>query len=80
MTTDNNPVTVVQDTNPDTPHDTVVTARFSRKRIGQALGTAFAVVAGLAIFGSAMKERGKNEFIDDVRTAADDTDETVDKS
>lgn len=72
-----NPVTVVPDNNPDTPEDTVVTARFNRKKLVKYVGIATGAVAGLALFGSAMKKSGKKEFIEDVRTAnGDDVDET----
>jgi hypothetical protein len=72
---DQAPVTVTTDNNPSTTEDTVVTARFNRKKLAQWAGTAAAVVGGLAIFGSVMKTRGKAELIEDARCSSDDTDE-----
>lgn len=76
--TENNPVTVVTDTDPGTPEDTVVTARFNRKKIARIAGTATAVVGGLAIFASVMKSRGRNEVLDLAGSLSDDeTDDTA---
>lgn len=76
--TDKKPVEVVPDNNPETPEDTTVVARFNRKKVVKALGVATGVVAGLALYGAAMKRRGKEEFIEDVRTAnGDDADESA---
>lgn len=74
--TDPNPVDVHPD--PADPEKTVVKTKFSfnRQKVARALGIALAIAAGLAVFGGAMKERGKDEFIEDVRTAADAPDET----
>lgn len=72
-----NPVTVTPENNPGTPEDTVVPARFNRKKLAKVAGTATAVVAALALFGSAMKKSGKKEFIEDVRTANGDVDDEI---
>lgn len=75
--TDNNPVTVVTDTDPGTPEDTVVTARFNRKKIARIAGTATAVLGGLAVFGAVMKSRGRNEVLDLAGAVSDaETDDT----
>lgn len=73
---DQNPVTVVTDTDPGTPEDTVVTARFNRKKIARWAGTATAVVGALAVFGAVQKARGRNEALDAVGDLSDDTDES----
>lgn len=77
--TNDKPVTVVTETDPTTPEDTVVTARFNRKKIVQIVGAATAAVAALTAFGAAMKVRGQAELIRDLRDVEieDNNDETV---
>jgi hypothetical protein len=78
--TENNPVHVVKETDPTTPEDTVVTARFNRKKIARIAGTATAVLGGLAVFGAVMKARGRNEVLDLAGEISSDSNETTTES
>lgn len=72
-----NPVSV--DAEPgSTPDETVVTARFSRKKVVQTLAAAAAVGGAVLVIFGAGKKKGKNDFIDDVQAMSpvDDTDES----
>lgn len=72
------PIEVVTELSSDTEKDTTLVARFNRKKVAKIAGTATAVVGALALFGAAMKRRGKEEFIDDVgRANGDVPDETL---
>lgn len=77
--TNQSPVTVESETDPTTPENTVITARFNRKKIVQIAGTATAALGALFIFGAVQKERGKAELIQELvdNQSDDPTDETT---
>lgn len=76
--TDNKPtVEVHTEPSSDGSEETVVTGRFTRKKVVKAAGTAAAVVGALALIFAGGKRAGKKELIEDVRNMDADPDQPV---
>lgn len=75
--TEHKPVSIAPETDPTTPEDTVITARFNKTKIAKIAATLTGVVGALAVFGSVQKLRGENEALRDL---VDEDTETADET